>query len=98
MSEINEVATTDDHVMLDAPAAARFTGVAIATLAKMRCMGGSPPYTKAGRKILYDRRDLVAWLNAGRVRNTAEGFALPRRVTEATFESCTDTDNNRSPQ
>lgn len=72
----------DDEIMLDASAAARLTGIAVATLAKMRCVGGSAPYVKAGRKVLYKRGDLLEWLAARRIRNTAEGFGLPRRVTD----------------
>jgi hypothetical protein len=74
----------DDNTLLDAPAAARFVGVAVATLAKMRCAGGSPIFIKAGRKVLYRRSDLIAWLNARRVRNTTEAaYTVPRRLTDA---------------
>jgi hypothetical protein len=76
--------TDDDEAMLDVKAAARLTGIAVATLAKMRCVGGSPFFVKAGRKVLYRRGDLLDWLAARRVRNTAEGFGLPRRVTDLT--------------
>ena len=31
------------------------------TLAKLRCLGGSPPYFKAGRSILYPQDDLDDW-------------------------------------
>jgi hypothetical protein len=81
MKEIN------DNVTLDVQAAALFLGVAAATLAKMRCMGGSPVFVKAGRKILYRREDLIAWLSARRVRNTSEAAKLlPRRLTEPLAE------------
>jgi len=74
---------TDDEQILDAKAAARFLGVAIATLAKMRCKGGSPTFIKAGRKILYRKADLIAWRNVRLVRNTTEAaLSLPRRVTD----------------
>jgi hypothetical protein len=73
---------TNDDPMLDAREAARFIGVAVATLAKMRCVGGSPAYVKAGRKVLYRRGDLVEWVAARRVRNTTEAAKLPRRITD----------------
>jgi len=74
---------TNDEQILDAKAAARFLGVAIATLAKMRCKGGSPTFIKAGRKILYRKADLIAWRNVRLVRNTTEAaLSLPRRVTD----------------
>jgi len=74
---------TNDEQILDAKAAARFLGVAIATLAKMRCKGGSPTFIKAGRKILYRKADLIEWRNVRLVRNTTEAaLSLPRRVTD----------------
>jgi hypothetical protein len=75
---------TDDEVMFDVQAAARFTAIAVATLAKMRCIGGGPPFVKAGRRVLYRRGDVIAWLNARRVKNTTEAAqSLPRRLTDA---------------
>jgi hypothetical protein len=38
---------------LDTAAAAKFTGLAVATLAKLRCIGGGPAYLKLGRKVVY---------------------------------------------
>ena len=74
---------TDAHQVLDAKEAARLIGVAVSTLAKMRCLGGSPAFVKAGRKVLYRRGDLIEWLAARRVRNTTEAASLPRRLTHA---------------
>jgi hypothetical protein len=45
-------------------------------------MGGGPPFIKAGRKILYRRGDLIAWLNARRVNNTTEATRVPSRLTD----------------
>jgi hypothetical protein len=74
---------SDDDPTLDVKSTARFTGVAVATLAKMRCVGGSPVFIKAGRKVLYRRSDLIAWLNARRASNTAQAaVSLPRRITD----------------
>jgi hypothetical protein len=74
---------TDDDLMLDVQAAARFIGIAVATLAKMRCMGGGPLFVKLGRRVLYRRSDLIAWLNARLVRNTSEAQSVPRRLTDS---------------
>ena len=35
--------------------AARYIGVAVSTLAKMRCWGGGPEFLKLGRKVAYER-------------------------------------------
>lgn len=35
--------------------------VAVATLNKLRCVGGGPPFHKAGRGILYSPDALDAW-------------------------------------
>ena len=69
-----------DH--LGAAAAARHLGIAVATAAKLRCRGGGPPFHKLGRKIVYSRADLDAWLRVRRVRNTIDADKLPHRMTE----------------
>lgn len=45
-------------------------------LKKLRCVGGGPPFIKAGRAVLYDVEDLDTWLSARKVSNTSEGAAL----------------------
>jgi hypothetical protein len=78
MSEIS------DDTPVDAAAAAALTGLAVATLAKLRCIGGGPEYLKLGRKVVYRRTDLANWLNARRVANTTEAaISLPSRLTDA---------------
>jgi hypothetical protein len=46
-----------------------------ATLAKYACIGGGPPFRKAGKFPIYSRDDLDAWANqrlGGIVRSTSE--------------------------
>jgi predicted DNA-binding transcriptional regulator AlpA len=75
---------SDDDQILDARAAEALTGLRVATLAKMRCMGGGPVYHKLGRRVGYRRADLLQWLNERRVRNTTEAaHSVPRRLTDA---------------
>jgi hypothetical protein len=70
---------------LDTAAAAKFTGLAVATLAKLRCIGGGPAYLKLGRKVVYRAGDVAFWLGARRVYNTSEAsIHLPRRLSDAT--------------
>lgn len=51
------------------------------TLAKLRCLGGGPPYRRDGRRVLYPLADLEAWAGtilSPLVRSTApERFAWP---------------------
>lgn len=63
--------------------AARHLGLAPSTLAKMRCLGGSPTFLRLGRKIVYCRADLDAWLTARRAVSTSDADRLPRRLTDA---------------
>jgi hypothetical protein len=78
------MADADDDMILDAWAAERLTGLRVATLAKMRCMGGGPVYHKLGRRVGYRRGDLLQWLNERRVRNTTEAaHSVPSRLTDA---------------
>jgi hypothetical protein len=62
---------------------ARYTRVALSTLAKLRCWGGGPPYLKLGRKIGYQRADVDEWLANRRARNTSDADRLPRRLTDS---------------
>jgi hypothetical protein len=73
----------DNDAMLDPRAVEATFNVAVATQAKQRCLGGGPPFIKAGRKILYRRGDWIEYLNARKVRNTTEAATLPRRLTDA---------------
>jgi excisionase family DNA binding protein len=51
--------------LLTPPEAANHIGVSVGTLSVWRCTGRySIPYLKVGRKILYRREDLDAWLNS----------------------------------
>jgi hypothetical protein len=49
----------------------------------MHCLGGSPTFFRLGRKIVYCRADLDAWLDARRANNTSDADRLPRRLTDA---------------
>lgn len=42
------------------------------SLEKMRTTGRGPKYIKVGRRVLYDPRDVAAWLESHKVSNTAE--------------------------
>ena len=44
--------------------AARFIGIAVSTLARMRARGNGPPFSKlpSSRVIVYDREEIEKWL------------------------------------
>lgn len=45
-------------------AAARYLGVSVSALAKMRMRGDGPPFVKMGSRIvIYRLRDLIAWMD-----------------------------------
>ena len=57
---------------LRAPEAASVVGLAKSTLAKLRCSGLGPTYTKLGRAVVYARQDLDAWVaDQGKRRSSA---------------------------
>ncbi len=63
----------DVHRRLRVPEAATYVGLSSSTLAKMRLRGDGPVYSKAGpRIVVYDVRDLDAWLAARRRQSTSE--------------------------
>jgi hypothetical protein len=63
--------------------AAKYIGVAVSTLAKMRCWGGGPEYLKLGRKVAYEQEPLDDWKRQHRARSTSDADRLPRRLTDA---------------
>ena len=66
------IADTDDNPLLTTDAAAAYVGMARQTLAEKRVSGESPPYHKVGRRVMYYRKDLDAWLAKGRRRSTSD--------------------------
>jgi predicted DNA-binding transcriptional regulator AlpA len=62
-----------ERVYLRPHQAATATNLSQSTLAKMRMRGDGPPFLKVGgRVVLYDKRDLEAWLETRRRRSTSE--------------------------
>jgi excisionase family DNA binding protein len=58
--------------MLTTKDAASYLGLAVQTLAKLRVTGGSPPFYKFGRQVLYDRAELDHWIEERRRRSTSD--------------------------
>ena len=63
------------HRRLRTLAAADYLGYAESTLEKKRLTGDGPPFIRLGRVIVYDTRDLDAWLAARRAQSTSEPTA-----------------------
>jgi predicted DNA-binding transcriptional regulator AlpA len=59
------------HRRLRTPAAAEYLGYSESTLEKKRLTGDGPPFIRLGRAVVYDTRDLDAWLAARRASSTS---------------------------
>jgi predicted DNA-binding transcriptional regulator AlpA len=57
---------------LNVKATSRWSGLSVSTLNKLRLSGDGPPYIKAGRRVVYDIRDVEAWLAKRKRKNTSE--------------------------
>lgn len=58
---------------LRAPQAAAYLGLSIHTLNGLRSAGNGPAFIREGRAVLYDIRDLDAWIDRRqRFRSTSE--------------------------
>lgn len=53
-------------------AAAAYTGLSVAYLNKLRTTGGGAIFIKIGRRVVYDREDLDAWLDTMRRSSTSD--------------------------
>ena len=62
---------------LRTPEAAAYIGLSLSTLAKMRLRGDSPPYIKAGpRIVVYDVADLDKWLGERKRTSTSQNMEV----------------------
>ena len=61
--------------LLNVQEAARFLGLSVSTLNKMRMTGAGAPYRKLGRRVLYDLRELEEWAREHRRSHTSESPA-----------------------
>ena len=52
--------------------AAKLLNVSTKWLERHRIEGDGPPYVKIGRRVVYRRADIMAWLEQRRFRSTAE--------------------------
>ena len=63
---------------LDTVEAGSYLGLSPSTLARMRVTGGGPRYSKAGRRVIYDLRDLDSWVEERKRRFTGESEMGPK--------------------
>ncbi len=82
---------TDDLVAVTAIEAASILGLAPSTLAKLRLGGDGPVYCKLGRRVVYRRGDLAAWLETRIARDTTDAEArLPKSLTVSQHHAAAD--------
>lgn len=70
-AQINAPASDYLDGFIDETNAADFLCQSVRTIQKWRVTGYGPEFYKSGRSIRYRRRDLLAWSNARRRRNTS---------------------------
>ena len=69
--------------VLRTPGAARFVGLAPATLEKLRLVGGGPRFFRLGaRAVGYDIRDLKVWLDQCKNATDEQGEGKVADVNE----------------
>ncbi|RUV07450.1 DNA-binding protein [Mesorhizobium sp. M1A.F.Ca.IN.020.03.2.1] len=51
--------------------AARYVGLSVSTLEKLRLTGAGPEYIKLGRTVVYKPEDLDAWIDGNRRKSTS---------------------------
>ncbi len=69
-----ELAMMDEA--LDTSAAARFVGLSPSYMCRLRVLGVGPEFHKLGRRVVYQRGALEAYLAAHRRNSTAEAGRL----------------------
>jgi hypothetical protein len=61
--------------VVTAKVAARYVGLSVSTLAKLRLNGNGPTYCKLGRRVVYRPPDLDHWLQSRTARDTSDADA-----------------------
>ena len=69
----------EQHRKLSPPEAAEYLGISASTLSKRRVFGGGPIFLKQGRRVVYDVRDLEAYLANCRRDSTSDRGAEARQ-------------------
>ena len=72
--QATQIAAADSSGMalLDTQRAAHYVGLSASTMAKLRLSGDGPPYFKLGRRVMYARGDIEAWLASCRRKSTSD--------------------------
>jgi predicted DNA-binding transcriptional regulator AlpA len=60
------------HEFLDVDQAAEYLKVSASNLNKRRVAGTGPRYSKLGRRVIYRRTDLDAWISANMRGSTSD--------------------------
>jgi hypothetical protein len=60
------------RTLLTSAEAAEFLRLRPSTLAKYRCVGGGPDFSKLGGRVVYPREALEQWVEQCTVSSTAE--------------------------
>ena len=68
-SETRKIDLNGSAILLAPPAASEFLAkfgvrAAIPTLAKLRCVGGGPAFRRYGRRVVYERLELIRWIES----------------------------------
>ena len=66
-----------DEELFDRPQAATFCRLAVGTMNKKRLNGDGPRFIKLGRRVLYSRQDLLAYIHGNRRNSTSDPGVAP---------------------
>ena len=68
------------NLHLRTPQAAEYLGLSASVMEKMRLRGDGPRYAKLGRLVVYDIRDLDAWVDAHKRMSTSDVLPEVRKI------------------
>ena len=73
----------DPDALLNQTACSAFVGLADRTLERMRLDGTGPKFVRLGRRVLYRRRDVLAWVAANTHTSTSAETVAAQRAGRA---------------
>lgn len=76
-NNVRKMIAVDNDALFDTRQAANHYGLSESYLNKLRVSGGGCPFAKLGRRVLYRKKDLDAWIGSQLRNSTSDPGGLP---------------------
>ena len=71
-NNVRKMTAVDNDTLFDTRQAANHYGLSVSYLNKLRVSGGGCPFAKLGRRVIYRKTDLDAWIRSQMRNSTSD--------------------------